>query len=235
MYIKGGYLYFDDEQIKKPKKITGHSFVQLIDKDIFNPKGDAMINILKFLKNEPIDEFYTNRGEIAEQLVKRSYEKKGHKYQVWDKKEIGFDNFKNISQIFGGLLDGLLDDNIVVEVKSKSINKYDEITKNGVEQEELQALFYATLLNLNVSFMEWVFFTPEQEELIKLNKPITDFKGCIKYSKQLEVNHNKIIEYMNIAYIYYSECINNKRIPCCDISDNVMNKLLKEKGLIFCD
>lgn len=76
--VENGYLKFDKEDIyinkftKLPKKITGHSFVALIGKDGFRKRGDSVIELLKLLPMEPIDEFYTKRGELAEYLIKKN-------------------------------------------------------------------------------------------------------------------------------------------------------------------
>lgn len=241
MYLQNGYLYIEDKDIIKtknglssPKKITGHSFVQLCGKDNFVKKGDAMLYLLRILQPNNIDPYYTLRGDIAEQLVHRSYVKKGHKYEVWDKKSINYDNFKDVSQIFGGLIDGLADDSIIVEVKSKSMKDYRYITENGVESEELQGEYYAVLKGLSKVNIEWVFFTQKQEEELRQTGKITNWIGCLNYQKKIDVNVDYLMNLMKEAAEYYQDCISNKRIPVEDISEDKF-KILLEMGLDFND
>ena len=242
MYLQDGYIHIETKDISlgndgniKKKKIYGHNFVALIGKDNFKRKGDAVLDILKILPKENIDPFYTLRGAVAEQLVHRSYVKKGHKYEIWDAKAINYDNFKDVSEIFGGLMDGLCDDNIVVEVKSKSMDKYKEITENGVESEELQGEYYAVLKGTENVNLEWVFFTKQQEEELKTTGKITQWIGCLNFQKCIKVDSQKIIEYMHQAVDYLNNCINEMKIPATDVSDKVFNTLVNERGLTFND
>lgn len=234
--IEDGFLKFDidDIYIKKstnlPKKITGHSFVALIDKDDFKPKGDAVIDLLKILPQQDIDEFYQIRGKYGEKLVERMYQRNKRNYQTFDPNEINFDNFPDI-KYFGGLVDGILDGVIVVECKSKSLAKKDYIMKNKIESEELQGEYYATLLNLNSVFMEYIFFPEEIENKIKNKQKIESFKGCERGLKALVVDNNKILNYMKIALKYYMTCYSTLSIPLSDISDKYMQRLMTEKGL----
>lgn len=237
MQIKNGYLCFypfDTGNIgkdgKKPKKITGHSFVGLIGKDPFKPKGDYLLDLFRILPSDPIDPYYLERGDIAEDLIQRRYTKDGHKYQKWDKKQIKYDNFQNIEN-FGGLVDGLIDDCIINEVKSKLLKDYDNIVQNGKESEELQGMYYATLWGLDTLFMDWVFFTEEQEKELRETHNITNWSGMKRFSKQFNVDRRYIMGLMKQALDYYNYCLGCGMIPLEDLSDKALQRLMKEKGL----
>lgn len=236
--IEDGYLKFDlhDIYINKktnlPKKITGHSFVALIDKDNFKPKGDCVIDLLKILPMQPIDEFYQIRGKYGEKLIERMYLRERRQYCTYEGKDINWDNFPDI-KYFGGLVDGLLDGATIVECKSKSLSNKEYVINNKIENEELQAEFYATLWNLNSVFMEYVFFPEEIENKIRNKEKIESFKGCERYQKALVVDNNKIVDYMKQALKYYMTCYSTFSIPLEDISDKYMQRLMTEKGLRF--
>lgn len=236
MKIENGKLIFTEQDVIKtkngistPKKITGHSFVGLIGKDPFKLKGDYLLELFRLLKTEEIDEYWLKRGDIAEAIIQKCYIRDGHKYQKWDKNEVNYDNFQDIDY-FGGLIDGLVDDVIINEVKSKSLKDYDNIFKYGRENEELQGMYYATLKGLDTLFMDWVFFTPQQEEELKETGKITDFKGMQRFSKQFTVDRKYIMKLMYEALTYYNNCYNNG-IPLEDLSDKALQRLMKERGL----
>lgn len=234
--IEDGFLKFDlhdiyiDKKRNLPKKITGHSFVSLINKDKFKPKGDCVIDLLKILPQQPIDEFYTIRGKYGEKLIERMYQKNCQNYITYDPEDINYDNFPE-NKYFGGLVDGLLDGATIVECKAKSLSNKDYIMKNKIENEELQGEYYATLWNLNSVFMEYVFFPEEIENKIKNKQKIDSFKGCERERKVLIVDNIKIIEYMKEALVYYMNCYKTLSIPLSDISDKYMQRLMTEKGL----
>lgn len=237
MQIRNGYLCinaFDTQRVgdnaKQPKKITGHSFVGLIGKDPFKPKGDYLLDLFRVLPSEKIDPYWLERGDIAEDLIQKRYTKDGHKYQKWNKQEIKYDNFQNI-QNFGGLVDGLIDDYIINEVKSKSLKDYDNIVKYGRENEELQGMYYATLWGLDTLFMDWVFFTEEQEKELRETHQITNWQGMKRFSKQFSVDRKYIMGLMKQALDYYNYCLGCGMIPLEDLSDTALQRLVKEKGL----
>ena len=237
MQIKNGKLCFNafdtgnvGRGVNDPKKITGHSFVGLIGKDPYKPKGDYLLELFRILPSEKIDPYWLERGDIAEDLIQRRYTKDGHNYQKWDKKEINYDNFKHIEN-FGGLVDGLIDNYIINEVKSKSLKDYDNISNYGKENEELQGMYYATLWGLDNLFMDWVFFTEEQEKELRETHKITNWKGMKRFSKQFNVDRRYIMGLMKQALEYYNNCYGCGSIPVEDLSDKALQRLVKEKGL----
>lgn len=242
--LENGLLKFDMEDITLdkrtglPKKISGHAFVDMAGFNPYTKKGDAVIDLLKLLPSQPIDEFYTNRGEIAEQIVKESYKKKYGEpsgYVTFNKKEVDYDNFKNTSQYFGGLIDGIFQNFIIVEVKSKNIKKKTEIEKEGCLYEQLQAEFYTVLSNLNNYNMCWVFFNDRLEDLIKNHQPLDhiDIKEVEIVQKSYEADYETMIPLMKGVLNYYVNCYNTLSIPFADISQKYRERLKKEKGLIF--
>lgn len=229
MYIDKEYLILEDKDLKKHKKITGHAFVQLCGKDKFNKRGDCVLDRLGLLPKVEIDPFYTNRGKLAEVLVKKSYEKNGHYCITSDPKEINYDNFPNL-EIFGGMYDIIVDTEIVSEVKSKSLANKENIINFGNETEELQGEFYAVLLDIEQCNLDWVFFPKDIEDKIKANEKITSFAGIEKYTKSIKVvgeEKARVIALMQEAITYYDTCYYEKRISMYDISGNVIQELRK--------
>lgn len=161
------------------------------------------------------------------------YEKQGQKYQLWDKKEINYDNFNDVSKYFGGLVDGLLNDNTIVEIKSKSMDKYDFISKNAIESEEYQAKLYGTLWGLENIKMQYVFCSEQLENKIRNNEPLTSAKDCKRIEKDLIVNFDQMKQFMILALKYYWGCYQTLSIPLADISPSYLERLKNEKGLIY--
>lgn len=242
--LENGFLKFDlediyiDKRTNMPKKISGHAFVDMAGFNPYTKKGDVVIDLLKLLPSQPIDEFYTNRGEIAEQVVKNIYVQKygqTNGYVTYDKKTVGYDNFKNTSQYFGGLIDGIFQNFIIVEVKSKNIKKKPEIEKEGCLYEQLQAEFYTVLSNLYDYHMYWVFFNDRLETMIKNHQPLDgiDAKEIEIVEKSYKADYEMMIPLMREVLNYYVECYNTLSIPFEDISQKYRERLRNEKGLIF--
>lgn len=237
MEIKDNYLYFEtNKTIQNKKKITGHSFVALCDLDQFNKKGDMVLNLLGLYK-KPFDVKYMYRGEVAEDLVRQYYEKKLHRPFIWydedAKKKNNYDFFKEYQQC-GGIPDmEMQDDEEIIEIKSKSMNKMNAIAnENNIPKEELyQALYYGYLRlkrkNIHKVTMAYVFFDKETENLIFNNqKPIT-YKYIKLFIKSYDMADyiDEIESLIKKALIYYNTCIEQKRIPLADISEEVLKSL----------
>ena len=82
MRIENGYLIVESSEIRKIKKITGHSFVQLIGIDPFTKVGDCLLT-MHGLYSEKIDEKWLKRGDFAEKVVQRVYKRDGHNITIY--------------------------------------------------------------------------------------------------------------------------------------------------------
>lgn len=227
MKIENGYLVFDTEnELKKIKykKISGHNFVELIGFNKFSKPGDTLLTMYKFIETS-VDQKYLFRGDLAEQIVKSVYKRDGHICTTYDKEKINYDNFQD-NNYFSGLIDiELIEENTLIEVKSKSMKDYDYIIKYPPKQEIYQGLMYGFLRNYKYITMEWIFFDEESENEIFQGKKPTSLKNLKRYSKTYEVNENEMKQLLNTAYAIVRDFVNSKRIPINLISENMLKKL----------
>ena len=104
------------------------------------------------------------RGDFAEQIVKKIYERDGYNCTTYDKKQIKYDNFYD-DRYFSGIIDiELIDNNTLIEVKSKSMKDYDKIVKYPPKHEIYQGLMYGFLRGYESIIMEWIFFDETTEQ-----------------------------------------------------------------------
>jgi hypothetical protein len=181
---------FDFSQSKKVGKITSRLFPILLGKNGFNGIGYGILDRVGFLEREEIDPYYTVRGAVGEYMVNLfiidSYKKRGIDIVTKQFSSMisydggrtfyGNDLFKK-NERFGGVVDiGISSPDeyrATIEVKSKSMKDLEYIiTKNYVPEEEiLQGLQLAYLSNSMKLLMVYIFFTPKQEENLKLLVP----------------------------------------------------------------
>lgn len=224
MKVENGYLIVELDEIKKFKKITGHSFVQLIGLDPFTKVGDCLLLMHGFY-SEKVDEKWLKRGEFAEKIVQSVYKRDGHKITTYNKYDIQFDNFQDYLW-YGGLIDiELLEEETLVEVKSKALKDYDYICKNPPLHEVFQGMFYGYLRHYKSINMEWVFFDEKTQNEIFEDKPITTLKNLKKFPKTYNVDENfmklKLDEALQIVLNFRE----TGRIHISDISDKVLKYL----------
>lgn len=219
MKIENEYLILNDVYLKN-KKITGTTFVGLAGLDNFKKKGDTVLSIFGIYK-EVIDPYWLKRGDIAESIVKRVYERDGFKTETFTKREINFDNFPE-NKNYGGMFDiNLPLRGAIIEVKSKSMKDYDNIKQWGVKKEEYQGLYYAYMKGYDEAIMEWIFFDEETEANIKADLPYT-FKNLKRHTKSLLVNKDEMEQLFYETWAYKDKCYNEKRILLNDISEKVL-------------
>ena len=224
------YIYIEtDKTVRTKKKISGHPFVGLVGFDKFNKRGDIVLSLLG-IKKDPFDDKYSYRGEIAEMLVRAIYEKKLNKKIVWydeeTKKKNDYDFFKSYLQC-GGIPDiEIPSEQMLVEVKSKSMKDYADIKEKGAPANELyQALYYGFLRKYKKITMFYVFFDEESEQLAFQNKPIKTYNN-LKFLKQdYDVNEEEIDFLVKNALNFYNDCVKNKRIPISDLSKKVIDEI----------
>lgn len=216
-------LVFEDNDNLKIKKIGGHAFVELLGLNSYKTIGDALLELHGVVKSE-VDEKYLLRGDIAETIIKKVYERDGHHCVTYDKKQIKHDNFQNV-EYFGGLIDIELPvEQTLIEVKSKSMNKYEEINNHKPQDEIFQAFLYGYLRGYKSIIMEWVFFDEKTEKEIFEKKPITSFKDLKKIKEVLAVPSN-MVEYMYKVLNIVQEFRKTRKISLDAISDEYLKKL----------
>lgn len=224
------YIYVDtDKTVRTKKKISGHSFVGLVDFDKFNKRGDIILSLLGIKKDE-VDPKYAYRGELAEMVVRAIYERKLKKQIVWydeeAKKDNNYDFFPTYLQC-GGIPDiEIPSEQTLIEVKSKSMKDYAYIKEHGAPASELyQALYYGFLRKYKKITMFYVFFDEESEQLAFQNKPIKTYNNLKFLTQTYDVKEEEIDFLVKSALNYYNDCVKNKRIPISDLSKTVLNEI----------
>jgi len=219
------YICFDKEDIKKIKKISGHAFVEIAGLNHFNPKGDAVLGLFGFYKND-VDKKYLYRGDLAEKIVQKVYSRTT-KIQVYDKKSINYDNFQD-NKYFGGLIDIELPfDKAYVEVKSKSMSAYDSVNNYPPMDEVYQGLLYCVLGHKDKLIMEWIFFDEKAEQEIFNGMQPSSLKELKKITKEYLVKdyEEDVRNKMKETFNYYLNCYKESRVPVNDISERVLKIL----------
>jgi len=224
--IKGDYLILP--KYYKAKKITATSFYGLLGGNKFKPKGDYLLSVLGLLK-EPFDPFYTKRGAIAESVLNLWLQNKGYTTKTWDKYEIKFDNFPAHKEL-GGMIDIAITNpyRCVVECKSKNIKDQEKIKQFPNLEQEHQAIFYGYMSKCHKVKIIYVFFTDEQEECIRNDKPLDPVKlvDLVEfYEKDLEYNDKEIEDKLKQVIAYKKKCMQEGRIPLADVSDKALELL----------
>lgn len=224
MKIENGYLIIDNKTINKFKKITGHSFVGLIGEDKYKKVGDYLLSMHGFYSEE-IDDKWLKRGEFAEKIIQHYYKKEGHNITIYNKEKINYDNFTDYLW-YGGLIDiELLDEQTLIEVKSKSMKDYNKICNNPPFQEVLQGMYYGYLRKYDSIKMEWVFFDEKTEKEIFEDRPVTTLKNIKKFSKTYKIDNEFMKEKLEEALMVVKNFRESGKIHLSNISDKVLNSL----------
>lgn len=227
--IKDGCLCFDTNiTIQTKKKMTGHSFVELCGFSTFKKKGDTVLSLLGAYK-EQADPKWLRRGDMAELIVRNYYSKKLGKNIVWydeqDKKANFFDFFHDYQQC-GGIPDiEIPEEKLLIEVKSKSLKKYDEIINKLPKEEIYQGLYYAYLRHFPSAVLFWVFFDDESEQAIFNGEKPKTLNNVKLHLENYNVNNEEMKNLIKGALSYYNTCIKECRIPLGDISQSVLDRL----------
>ena len=231
MEIKNNYLVFNKSELKIKRKIPARIFVGLCGFDNFKSREDYLL-MLHELYDETVDDKFLKRGNFAEGLIKRCYERDGRCPTTYNKVEINWDNFKNI-KVWGGLIDIELPlEQTLVEVKSKSIDKYDYIDRNPPKSEVYQGLFYAYHRGYPKCIMEWVFFTPLQEDAIFNGDMPSSLHGMKRISKEFEVDRPHMTKLLQDAEKFVMDFRLNPKVPIASISPDILQAVInKAKGV----
>ena len=232
--IADGFLILDTKVTSATKKkMSGHSFVGLAGIDKYNKRGDILLQLLKYYKNN-VDPKYLYRGDMAEKMVRFILEKQGKEYITYDeeyKKKNNYDCFP-MYQYCGGIPDfELPNEKTIIEVKSKSLEKYDEVMKDMPIEEIKQGLFYTYLRNYNKLIMAYVFFDEESENLLFENKLPKTLDKCKVVFKKFDLDKDELRNDIGNALTFYNICLDNKAIPLEDISPKIL-QVLRKNGLL---
>ncbi len=225
----------DTPPLKLNKKISGHPFVDILGLNAFKLPGDALLS-LHGLITEAVDEKWLRRGNKAEEIVKLVYERDGHKCTIYDddyKKANWYTCFPQLKS-WGGLIDiELIEEQTLIEVKSKSLDKFQEIAINGKvpEDELMQGMFYAFLRKYKKFTMEYIFFDKDTEEEIFQGKKPTTLKNIARFSIELPVEENKVKEYMTKCMNIVNDFRQTLTIPLDKISPKYI-QMLKDSGML---
>lgn len=221
----------DTPPLKLNKKISGHSFVDILGFNPYKLPGDALL-ILHNLIVEEVDKKWLRRGDFAEVIVKTVYERDGHKCTIYDEEYKKANYYSCFPQFkdWGGLIDiELIDEKTLVEVKSKSLDKYESIKKHPPIDEVMQGAYYAYLRKYDKFNMEWIFFDSVTEEEVFQGKKPTTLKNLKRHSLTIDVDNDKmknmLIECANIVEKFRKDLT----IPLNLISPKYI-KILEDKG-----
>lgn len=237
LFINSGFLILDTTVTSQnKKKMSGHSFVTLAGINQCSKRGDAILQLLGYYKPS-FEKKYQYRGDMAEKMVKFILDKQNKEYKTYNedyKKKHNYDCFPEYKYC-GGIPDfELYKESTIIEVKSKSMAKYDDIKKEMPIEEVEQGCYYAFLRKYDYVKMAYVFFDEETEKSLFENKIPKTLDNCKIILKQIKVDHEKLKQEISNALIFYNACLDNKAIPIDDISPEVL-KALREKGLLDTD
>ena len=226
MYIDNDYLYIEPkDNAKTDKKISVRNFCGLLGLDNFKKEGDYLLLSWGLIKDE-VDEKWQKRGDFAEAIVFKVYQRDGHKPIRYNKKEIHYDNFLGEHKWLSGMIDiELPDERSLVEVKSKNLEKYDFICRRIPQFELYQGITYGYLRNYDIIYMEYIFFDDETEQEIFAGKKPTTLQYLKRYPKKVYVNRQEMeskIEYVENLLNKYKETM---KISLDLISDKTLNSL----------
>lgn len=225
----------DTPPLRLNKKITGHPFVDILGFNPYKLSGDALLS-LHGLVTEAVDEKWLRRGNKAEEIVRLVYERDGHKCTVYDddyKKANYYTCFPQLRS-WGGLIDiELIEEQTLIEVKSKSLDKFPEIAIQGKipEDEFMQGMFYAFLRGYKKFTMEYIFFDKDTEEEIFQGKKPTTLKNISRFSIESPVDEEKIKECMKKCSQIVNEFRQNLTLPLDTISPKYI-QMLKDNGML---
>ena len=225
MKIDGNYLVLEDKDIINDKKIKGHAFVELLGLNPFKKSGDALLEHCGLLPSDEVLKKWLLRGDFAEKVVKKTYEKYGRTCTTYDKVKIGWDNFHE-NENFGGLIDiELLLEKTLIEVKSKNIKDYMYIINKQPKHEVYQGMLYAYLRGYKSFIMEYIFFDDETEKEIFEGRKPTTLSKLKRFYKIFDVEYEIMTEYMQICLEKIEEFKLTRKIDLKNISDTALEKL----------
>ena len=222
-----------DLNYKPRKKISGHSFVDILGLNPYKLPGDALL-ILHNLVTDSVDEKWLRRGDFAEAIVKTVYERDGHKCTVYDEEYKKANYYSCFPQFrdWGGLIDiELIDEKTLIEVKSKSIDKYEAIKNNPPIDEIMQGAYYAYLRKYDKFHMEWIFFDSVTEEEVFQGKKPTTLKNLKRHPLTIDVDNDKMKEMLTKVFDAVNDFRQNLTIPLAAISPKYI-KILQQNGMI---
>ena len=247
----------------RPKKVSSTWIPQLLGEGGFNPKGDKLLEFWGLIKKEDFNKYYELRGAIAEDLLQGILEAKGHTVKRFPKEENDYDYFQyqennneplnRLYRYFGGLPDlvsKLNDETFLYEVKSKELEKMEDIIANPPQYEVMQGKTLALLYGLNKVVMVWFFFTDaivrqmysavQSTVPFDLEKALEAFKSQVPnmvfkkdyqiFRKDYEFSQREHLELMKDAYKYADGFRQTLTVKASDLSKKMASQLFKLEG-----
>lgn len=237
----------------RPKKISSTWFPQLYE-DGFNKKGDKLLEFWGLSVGEPFNNFYSVRGQVAEDLVVNMLKAKGFKpkvykdtydifnYNVLDKKPMN-----KLYKYFGGLPDIVYrkdkDTIKLLEVKAKDLSKEEYILKSPPKYEIEQGKHLALLYGLDKVTMTYVLFDDNVmrnmqlsvSEPFDLKQSLEDFyktQPKMEYGKHYKVilkeynlDKSDLLERMKTSYKYAEGFRQTLTLSLSELSNETISEI----------
>lgn len=237
------------EPLRK-KKITSTWFPNLYGASDFNKKGDEALRFYNLLEGDEFNNFYSLRGYVAEKLVQDSIAKKGYPFKIFkDTFDIFLytsENDNKLYKYFGGLPDLIYEKDgseRLLEVKSKDVEKKENLEKKPPLTEIMQGKMLALLRGLDRFYMTYVLFSEKVARMmyLSLTEPYTnetaykEFNSkmpVLKYKEDYEIiikeyiiNKNELLEQMKTAYKYADGFRQTLTLNLDDFSEEVRKQI----------
>lgn len=238
------------------RKVTSTWYPQLLEDTRFNKRGDKLLEYYRLLKPEPFDNYYTLRGQIAEDYVRDMLVKKGYDVttfeNMWDSYNYHTDHpMGPLYKYFGGRPDIIYKDSEgkrhLLEIKSKSLSKKDYVVDSPPETEIKQGKMLALLEGLDAVDMTYVFFADEFEALMRVAARATEPFSVKEAKKLLEaggffdkiknkieihkktylVDKKMIVEEMKRSYKYAETFRQTATIDIQDLSKDIVTEIFE--------
>ena len=157
-------------------KISASRLSSLAGYDNFNKQGDTALQIYGIVKGDDIDNFYTKRGWVLENALKKQLKSNGftyidypeNMYNIYDSNVEDEDLPREI--YLSGKPDIKLPSHkVIFECKSKSLSKKEDVLKylSFSELVQLEMYLHIEKKNYNTGFMVYGFFSDELEDRIR--------------------------------------------------------------------
>lgn len=247
-------VVFEVLQPLKKKKVTSTWFPELLGKSNFNTKGDKVLEFYGLAEGEPFNNYYSLRGFVAERIIQDALKSKGYNIAIFKDNFDAFqhdgtkdDKLNTLYKYFGGLPDIVYTDDkgneILVEVKSKDLEKLDYVKNTPPETEIMQGRMLAFLKGLDKVAMTYVLFSEEvarkmylciddEFNLANSVKMFDDKMPNLKYKvdydiirKDYDVKPQELLQQMKEAYKYADGFRQTLTVLFSDLSSDIRKQI----------
>jgi hypothetical protein len=239
------------------KRVSSTWYPKLFSDQRFSKKGDTALDFYRLIKPDPFNNLYSLRGYIAEKMIEEMLINKGYKVETQIKEQDDVNN--PIFKYFNGVPDIIYTDKEgnrhVLEIKSKSMSKFQFVKDNPPETEIMQGKMLAMLFGFDEINMLYFFFNEDIEDKIqrivdkierysndeayaefkKLNIEMKMKRDFDILSIKHDIDKKKILEEMKKSYKYAEGFRQTLTIPIKDLSTEIFGQIFKldleiEKG-----